>query len=181
MLQPSHATPVPASPDDLYALFGQLDVPFRVHAHPPLHTVEESRHLRGQIPGAHCKSLFLKDRKERLFLVVCLEHRRLNMKWLQGVLGCARLSFGRPEQLHRVLGVLPGAVTPFALINDREARRVRVGLDAEMMRSELLNYHPLHNEATITLAREDFERFLAHCGHRTVMVDFDDTAGKGET
>ena len=163
-----------ASPEDLYALLGTLRIDFEVHEHPPLHTVQESQQLRGRIPGAHCKSLFLKDRKGQLFLVVCLESRRLDMKWLQGVLGCARLSFGRPELLLDTLGVLPGAVTPFALMNDREARRIRVGLDSEMMRARFLNYHPLHNEATITLSREGFERFLAECGHQTIAVEFED-------
>ncbi len=166
---------MPASPEDLYEMLRELGIPFGIHEHPPFHTVEESRHLRGRIPGAHCKTLFLKDRKDALFLVVCLEHRRLDMKWLQGVIGSARLSFGRPELLMETLGVRPGAVTPFALINDRESQRVQVVLDREMMRTPILNYHPLHNEATVTLAREDFERFLAACGHESVTIDFENS------
>ena len=172
---------MPASPENLYALLRELRIPFEVHKHAPLHTVEESRHLRGRIPGAHCKTLFLKDRRNALFLVVCLEHRRLDMRWLQSVIGSARLSFGRPDLLMDVLGVRPGAVTPFALMNDRESRTVRVALDTEMMSMPILNYHPLHNEATVSLAREDFQRFLASCGHKVVAVDFEDSPDYKET
>ena len=169
-----------ASPEDLYEFLRDLGIAFEIHEHPPFHTVEESRHLRGSIPGAHCKTLFLKDRNDALFLVVCLEHRRLDMKWLQGVIGSARLSFGRPELLMETLGVRPGAVTPFALINDRESRVVQVVLDRKMMRTPILNYHPLHNEATVTLARNDFERFLSACGHESVSVDFEISPGAME-
>ena len=172
---------MPASPDDLYAMFRKLGIPFEIHEHPPLHTVEESRHLRGRIPGAHCKTLFLKDRKGALFLVVCLEHRRLDMKWLQGAIDSARLSFGRPDLLWEVLGVRPGAVTPFALVNDSKPYRVRVVLDSKMMRMPVRNYHPLHNEATGSLACTCFEQFLAACGHEALRVDFRDKPECKET
>ena len=163
---------MPATPEDLYAFLRELGIAYQLHRHPPMHTVADSRQLRGRLPGAHCKSLFLKDRKGQLYLVVCREHRRLDMKWLQRAAGSARLSFARPELLYAVLGVRPGAVTPFALVNDREHRRVRVLLDRDMMRAARLNYHPLHNEATVGLAREDFERFIAACGHDVAEVEF---------
>jgi len=171
---------MPASPEDLYALLRELGIPFRLFEHPPLHTVTESRGLRGRIPGAHCKSLFLRDRKGREFLLVCLEHRRPDMRWVQKQLGCGRISFGKPERLREALGVRPGAVTPFALINDREERRLQVVLDEAMTKREILNYHPLHNEATLSISRADFRRFLDACGHETVTLRFEDAPGSRE-
>ena len=174
---------MPISPDELFAVLERLEVAYDKHDHPPLFTVEDSRELRGQIPGAHCKSLFLRDRKHRFYLVVCLEHRRLDMKRLAARIDADRLSFARSEQLFEILGVRPGAVTPLALWNDREAHRVSVVLDSAMMKEERLNYHPLHNEATLTIGREGFERFLDACGHRLQLVGLDERAAaeKGST
>lgn len=132
-------------------------------------TVEESRQLRGNLPGAHCKNLFLKDKKDQLWLVVVLEERVLDLKELRQHLGAAHLSFGKPEVLQAVLGVTPGAVTPFALINDH-AQRVRVALDAHMLQQAWLNYHPLTNAATTTIASADFLRFVQACGHAPLLL-----------
>lgn len=165
----------PASPADLFEFLDRLDIPYEVHSHPPLYTVEDSRQLRGDIPGAHCKSLFLKDRKGMSFLLVCLEHRRIDMKRLADQAGGARLSFGKPEALYDRLGVHPGAVTPFALINDRRHQRVRLLLDRQMLAFDRLNYHPLHNEATVTISRQGLFRFVEACGHRPVTVELDDS------
>lgn len=158
-------------PEALLARLEELGIAATTHEHPPLRTVEESRELRGDLPGSHCKNLFLKDKKGVLWLVVCLEDRRVDMNRLAGRLGSARLSFGRPPLLMEVLGVEPGAVTPFALANDA-ARRVRVVLDAEMMRAPLLNYHPLRNTATTAVTPEGLRRFIADCGHVPVEIDF---------
>ena len=155
---------MPASRDDLFAFLDSLAITTTTVEHPPLHTVEESRVLRGEIPGGHCKSLFLKDRKGALWLVVALEDARVDLNRLAKLLGAARLSFGRPELLDEVLGVTPGSVTPFALINDRDGR-VGVVLDQAMMAHDPLNYHPLTNEATTTIARDDLLRFIRACGH----------------
>tara|TARA_Y100001960_G_scaffold332433_1_gene432877 strand:- start:483 stop:989 length:507 start_codon:yes stop_codon:yes gene_type:complete len=144
--------------------------------HPAVSTVEESKRLRGDLPGGHCKSLFLKDKKGRLYLVVALEDREINMKRLRKLLGAAQLSFGRPELLMEVLGVIPGAVTPFGLINDNE-RQVHVVLDCEMMKQDLLNYHPLTNEATTSIAPNDLITFVRACGHEPQILDFDELDG----
>jgi len=164
---------MPVTPEDLFARLETLGIETTTVRHPPLHTVEESRRLRGDIPGVHCKSLFLKDKKGALWLVVAPEDVPLDMKALSDRIGSARLSFGKPELLWEVLGVRPGAVTPFALINDG-AQRVNVVLDAAMMRAPLLNYHPLTNEATTTIGSEDFLRFIAACGHRPYIVNLKD-------
>jgi Ala-tRNA(Pro) deacylase len=137
-----------------------------------LRTVDESRALRGEIPGIHCKNLLFKDKKDVLWLVVCREDRQLDIRALERALGAARLSFARPEVLAAALGVIPGAVTPFALINDRE-RRVRVALDKALLGEEPVNYHPLDNAATTQIQPADLLRFIAACGHVPQMLDFE--------
>lgn len=155
---------MPATRQDLLARLAELGIETRTVDHAPVFTVAESMQLERQLPGGHTKNLFLKDKKDRLFLVVALGHARIDLKSLHKVLGSDRLSFGRPDLLMEVLGVPPGSVTPFALINDK-ARRVTVILDADMMRHERLNYHPLANTATTNIARDDLLIFIRACGH----------------
>ena len=162
-----------ATETDLFARLLELGIESTTHRHPPVFTVEEGRLLRGQLPGAHCKSLFLKDKKDQLWLVVALEGRPVDLKTLPKNIGAARLSFGKPEVLLEILGVEPGSVTPFALINDAGSR-VRVVLDKAMLDYDLLNYHPLKNTATTALAAADLVRFIRSCGHDPLILDFDD-------
>jgi Ala-tRNA(Pro) deacylase len=154
-----------ASPDDLFATLDRLGISYATVSHPPLFTVAESQSLRGKVPGAHTKNLFLKDKKGALFLVSALEDAAIELKSLHRRL-CAsgRLSFGSPEQMRAVLGIEPGAVTPLAVINDR-AGAVSVVLDAALMRHALINCHPLVNTMTISLAGTDLLRFLEASGH----------------
>jgi len=163
----------PATPDALFARLAALGIAFTTHHHAAVFTVEEARALRGALPGAHCKSLFLRDKKGAQFLVVCLEDRRIDMKALAGLIGSGRLSFGSPERLRTALGVEPGSVTPFAAINDPGAQAVAIVLDAAMMRAPLVNYHPLINTMTTALAPGDLLRFLADTGHAPRIVDLD--------
>lgn len=165
--------PAKASEDDLYAFLETLGVRWTRHGHPPLFTVEESQALRGELPGGHCKNMFLKERKGGYWLAVCLEDRAIRIKHLEKAAGAKRLSFGDEAALWDLLGVRPGAVTPYALINDREARAVRLILDRQMLEHEILNFHPLHNEATIAISTGDLMRFFAATGHEPVVVDFD--------
>jgi Ala-tRNA(Pro) deacylase len=169
---------MPATPADLFAYLDRLAIAHSTITHPPLFTVEESRERRGQIPGGHTKNLFLKDKKDALFLVVALEDAAIELKGLHRVLGASgRFSFGSADLLREVLGVLPGAVTPFAALNDRDGR-VTVVLDAAMMAHENLNYHPLDNTMTTTIARDDLVRFLAATGHAPrIMAISGSTAG----
>jgi Ala-tRNA(Pro) deacylase len=155
---------VPATRQDLFARLAELGIATETVEHPAVFTVAESSKLERELPGGHTKNLFLKDKKDRLFLVVALGRAHIEMKHLHKTLGCERLSFGKPELLLEVLGVPAGSVTPFALINDK-AHRVTVVLDADMMRHERLNYHPLENTATTSIAREDLLRFIRACGH----------------
>lgn len=157
---------------ELYALLDRHGIPYTHHTHPPLFTVEESRALRGELPGGHVKNMFMKDKKGTVWLATCLEDRQIRIRDLEKEIGAKNLSFGREDLLWAVLGVRPGAVTPFGLINDRE-RRVRVVLDKGLMQHDPLNFHPLHNGATTGIGREGFLKFLSLTGHEPLMVDFD--------
>ena len=158
--------------EDLFARFAELGIETTTRRHPPLFTVEESKRLRGDLPGGHCKSLFLKDKKGRLYLVVALEDRPVDLKRLRKTIGAGNLSFGRPELLMEVLGIEPGAVTPFALINDAEGR-VDVVLDQAMLDHDPLNYHPLTNGMTTAIAPGDLLAFIAATGHEARVVDME--------
>ena len=155
---------MPATPADLFAFLDRLGVAHTTVSHPPLFTVEQSQALRGKISGGHTKNLFLKAKTGALFLVVALEDARIDLKRLHQRLDTGRFSFGSADRLRAVLGVEPGAVTPFAVINDREGA-VSVVLDAAMMRHAVLNYHPLDNSQTTSIARDDLVRFLEATGH----------------
>ncbi|HYI88909.1 MAG TPA: prolyl-tRNA synthetase associated domain-containing protein [Beijerinckiaceae bacterium] len=132
--------------------------------HAPVFTVAESRAIKAAIPGGHSKNLFLKDRKGRLFLVVARDETAIDLKRLHEAIGAGRLSFGSAELLRETLGVEPGSVTPFALLNDAD-RRVAVVLDAALMTFARVNFHPLVNSMTTTVARDDLVAFLKATGH----------------
>jgi Ala-tRNA(Pro) deacylase len=158
-------TPMPATPADLFAFLDKLGIAHPTVAHAPLFTVEESQALRGTIPGAHTKNLFLKDKKNALFLVTALEDADIELKSLHRRLGASgRFSFGSADLMRATLGIEPGAVTPLAAMNDGE-RQVSVVLDAALMQHTSINCHPLTNTMTTTIARADLIRFLEATGH----------------
>jgi Ala-tRNA(Pro) deacylase len=161
---------MPASPDDLLAYLAMLGVETETVDHPALHTVEDSRALRGDIPGGHTKNLFVKDKRGQFFLLVLGETTAVDLKRVHEKIGAqGRVSFGSAEILEEVWGVQPGAVTPFGAIND-QAGRVRVVLDEAMMRHERLNFHPLINTRTTGLATADLLKFLRATGHQPLVV-----------
>ena len=157
---------------ELYALFRQHGIGWTRHSQPPLHTVEENRALRGELPGAHVKNMFLKDRKGQLWLVTCLEDRQIRIRDQEKEIGAQKCSFAKPEVLWQAVGLRPGAVSPFGLIND-PGHAVRVVLDRQMLNFDPINAHPLHNEATMAISVADFRRFLRITGHEPLLVDFD--------
>ena len=161
---------MPTSRPQLFARLNALGIETETVEHKAVFTVAESLDLETSIPGGHTKNLFLKDKKGQLFLVVALNDAPIDLKSLHKRLGCGRLSFGNAELLGEVLGVTPGAVTPFSLIND-QVRQVTVILDAEMMTRDRLNYHPLENTATTGIARDDLLRFIRACGHEPRIMD----------
>ena len=162
--------PMPTSPEALIAYLDGLGIQTTTHTHPPVFTVDEAQALRGTLPGGHCKNLFLKDKKGRLWLVVALEDSKVDLKTLDKRIGSARLSFGNGDLLWEVLGVRPGSVTPFAVINDTE-HRVTVVLEQAMMSHELLNYHPLDNGRTTAIRSDDLLKFLRATGHEAQIAD----------
>ena len=156
---------MPATPADLFALLDKLGIAHRTVSHPPLFTVGESQALRGTIAGGHTKNLFLRDKKGAVFLVVALENAAIELKSLHRLLGASgRFSFGSADLMRELIGVEPGSVTPFSVINDK-SHRVTVVLDAAMMEHEVLNYHPLVNTGTTTISREGLLKFLEATGH----------------
>ncbi len=157
---------------ELIAFLDRLGIATRTVEHPPVATVAANKALRGTLPGAHTKNLFLKDKKGGLWLVVALEDRPVDLKALRVALGSPPLSFAKPEVLWAVLGVRPGSVTPFAVINDREGL-VRVVLDAAMMDCDPLNFHPLENTATTAIAAAGLLAFLAAVDHAPRVLPLD--------
>ena len=169
-LRQSHSLPMPTSPEDLLNYLACLSIDAATVEHPPLHTVEDSQALRGDVPGGHTKNLFVKDKKNQLFLLVLGETTPIDLKRVHEKIGAqGRVSFGSAELLEEVWGVRPGAVTPFGAIND-EAGKVRVVLDETMMRHERLNFHPLVNTRTTGLASADLMKFLRATGHEPLVV-----------
>jgi Ala-tRNA(Pro) deacylase len=161
------------TPADLFARLEALGIHTVTVEHPPLFTVEQSKELRGDIPGAHTKNLFLKCKKGTLWLVVAVESTPVNLKTLHTLLGCGRLSFGNAELLGQVLGVQPGSVTPFSVINDREGQ-VRVVLDEALFDYDRLNFHPLVNTATTGISQDGLRRFLEDCRHPPKILRFEE-------
>jgi Ala-tRNA(Pro) deacylase len=156
---------MPATPQALFAYLDELGVAHKTVTHPAAFTVEEARELRGAVAGGHTKNLFLRDKKGVPYLVVASEDAEIELRALHRLLGASgRFSFGSAELMRELLGVEPGSVTPFAVINDG-ARRVMVVLDAAMMANEVLNFHPLINTATTTISRQGLLKFLEATGH----------------
>jgi Ala-tRNA(Pro) deacylase len=157
---------------DLFSRLEALGIDTVTVEHPPLFTVEQSKELRGDIPGAHTKNLFLKCKKGTLWLVVAVESTPVNLKTLHQHLGSGRLSFGNAELLGQVLGVQPGSVTPFSVINDTDGH-VTVVLDEALFAYDRLNFHPLVNTATTGISKDGLLRFLQDCGHPPKILRFD--------
>jgi len=147
----------------------ELGIGCRTVDHPPVFTVEDSGELYVTIPGGHTKNLFLKDAKGQLFLIVAHHGTRVDLKRLPQAIGSARLSFGRAKLLEEVLGVRPGSVTAFAVMNDHD-HKVRVVLDHNLMTYETINLHPMENSATTSIAREDLLRFIRAAGHTPTIA-----------
>jgi len=164
------STTPPTTPDQLFAHLEGLGIRTRTVQHPPVFTVEEAKALRGDLPGAHIKNLFLRNKKGEMWLIVAQESRPIDLKALGERLGAGRLSFGSPERLMTHLGVVPGAVTPFALINDRSGQ-VTVAIDKAVLNQDPVNCHPLANDMTTAIAPHDLLTFLEQSGHKPLVLD----------
>ena len=171
MTAPGEGGPPPLGRIELEARLAELAIDATTHEHAAVFTVAEARALKGELPGAHTKNLFLRDKKGRMWLVVALHDRDVDLKALGPLLGArGRISFGSAERLMRTLGVIPGAVSPFGIANDRDGE-VTVVLDAGLRDFDLWNAHPLDNRYTTSIRAEDMLRFLEAERHPPVWLD----------
>jgi Ala-tRNA(Pro) deacylase len=161
----------PVTPEALFAFLDAHGIAHRTLEHPPVFRVGEGREIKAALPGGHTKNLFLKDAKDQLWLISALGDTAIDLKALPKTIGSARLSFGSAERLYEALGVTPGSVTAFALINDR-SRQVRFVVDAALLASDPVNFHPLTNAATTAVSRDGFLAFLSVLGVEPQVVDF---------
>ena len=164
---------MPATPEDLFARFDALGIAHTAHRHAPVFTVGESAGIKAAMPGGHTKNLFLKDKKGALFLISAIADTKIDLNAVSKILGAGRFSFGSGELLQETLGVTPGSVTVFAVINDPD-QRVRLILDQSLFAHDPVNFHPLRNDATTALSPADLLRFLAALGRAPVQrIAFD--------
>ena len=161
---------LPLSSGALLAMLTELGIEHRTERHHPVYTVAESKELRERFPGGHSKNLFLRNKKGRMWLVTCLEDRDIDLKALAERLGAGRFSFASAERLMRYLGVVPGAVTPFAVINDHGGE-VQMVVDEGLLAHDPLNFHPLDNAMTTAVSPAGLLAFLEHAAHPPRVVD----------
>lgn len=160
----------PKNRADLLAFLDGLGIAHKTKDHAPVFTVAESVALRDEIPGGHTKNLFVKDKKDNFFLLTVEENAVVDLKTVHTVIGAAsKVSFGKPEKLMEYLGVIPGAVTAFGAINDTGGK-VTFVLDEELMGNDVINCHPLSNDATTSIGRDDLIRFMEATGHTPLVL-----------
>jgi len=163
---------LPTSPQDLLAKLDSLGIKYNLHHHKAVFTVAESEDVDAAIPGTHCRNLFLRDHKKNNFLVCLQNATEVSIKKLPPLIGSSnKLSFGSPDRLWEYLGVKPGSVCPYSIVNDT-GNQVKICLDASMMDADILNFHPLMNTMTIGVKPTDLARFIESCGHTAHIVDF---------
>lgn len=167
---------MPMTSAELHEFLKDLGIEVKTVEHPPLFTVADSQGLRGEIAGGHTKNLFLKDKKDNFFLVTVDEEAVVDLKSIHQIIGASsRVSFGKPEKLMEYLGVIPGGVTVFGAVNDI-GHNVQIVLDASLMENDIINGHPLTNEATTSIKRDDLMRFLAATGHEVRILAVSENA-----
>ncbi|MFQ5562052.1 MAG: prolyl-tRNA synthetase associated domain-containing protein [Parvularculaceae bacterium] len=174
--------PEPATRADLFSLLDSLGIAPETVAHEAVFTVEESRALKADLPGGHTKNLFLKDKKGALFLAVAHAETRVDLVGLGKAVGAkGRLSFGKPELMTETLGVIPGAVTPFALMNETAGGLAMVIVDEALLAHDPVWFHPLENTASTAVSPADLLKFMRHCGHEPLILDLAAPAGAAES
>ena len=165
---------MPATREELFDRLEELGISTKTAEHEAVFTVAESDLLEQKLPGGHTKNLFLKDAKGRLFLIVAESHANVNLKTVHKAIGCARLSFGKPDLLWQTLGIEPGSVTALSVMNDQDKVLEQVIVDEALMAHATINCHPLVNTATTAIARDDLIRFIRSCGHEPRIMSLND-------
>lgn len=156
---------------DLFKFFDALGIAYKTYEHEPLFTVEQADTVAHAIPGTHIKNLFLKDDNGQLWLLVAESHAKIELKKVMQLLKAPKLRFADANLLMQHLGVTPGSVTPFGLLNDGD-HKVKVVIDASLLEGEIINAHPLENNATTAVNVEDFKKFLKAMDHKVLIIDF---------
>lgn len=160
----------PKNAQALFAFLDSLGISHVTKNHPPVFTVAESESLRDEIPGAHTKNLFVKDKKDQYFVITVEENAVVDLKSVHKIIGASsRVSFGKPEKMLEYLGVVPGSVTVFGAMND-SGLNVTFVVDEELMKSDLINGHPLSNDATTTISTKDLITFFKATGHEPLIL-----------
>lgn len=155
---------------DVFLFLDNLEIPYQVHHHPAVFTVEEADALHQNIDAAHTKNLFLRNKnKSQYYLVVVASHKRVDLKRLQNRLQESRLSFGSPDKMKAMLGLTPGSVSPFGLINDQHTS-LKIVIDEELLAAEKVGFHPNINTATVVLATQDFLKCLNELGYQPLRI-----------
>lgn len=168
-------TDLPTTPEAVMKRFDELGISYKLQRHQAVYTVAESEMIDARIPGTHCRNFFLRDKKKNNFLVCLQNATEVDMKKLAPAIGADKLSFGSAERLWEYLGVRPGSVCPYCIINDKNSD-VTICLDASMMDHEVLNFHPLINTMTVSVAPKDLVRFIESTGHKPHIVDLSPAA-----
>jgi Ala-tRNA(Pro) deacylase len=163
---------MPATEADLFARFDALGIAHVTHRHRPVFTVDEGHDLKASMPGGHTKNLFLKDKKGAIFLISAIADTVIDLNATSKVLGAGRFSFGSAERLMQNLGVEPGSVTVFAVINDPD-RNVTLVLDDALFAHDPVNFHPLKNDATTAISPADLLKFVRSLGREPIRLAFD--------
>ncbi len=177
MTEESPETKTPLNDQDLFTALTALGIETRTVDHEAAFTVEQAQAHRGMLEGAHIKNLFLRDKKKTIWLVTVLEDRAIDLKALRPHLGAkGNLSFGSPDLLMDRLGVIPGAVTPFGILNDHDGL-VQVVLDKAIFDEPFVNAHPLRNDQTTQIKPDDLIQFLEDRNHAPLILDFDQIGG----
>ena len=164
------ANSLPTSPDALYSLLEELKIKYKVFEHPPFFTVDDAKRHRKGMNGFHIKNLFLRDKKKKSFLVVAHEDRIIDLTQLTERIRSSRLSFGSKERLFEELGVLPGAVTPLSVINNKK-KNINIFLDVEMSGKDAIFCHPLVNDRTISLSHQNLLTYFDYLGLSFETID----------
>lgn len=156
--------------DRLLQILDEMGFETTTVSHEPAFTVAESQHLRDEIPGGHTKNLFLKDKKSNYFLITMEESAEVDLKQVHTLIGGrGRVSFGNAERLQEYLGVVPGSVTAFSVANDT-ANQVTFIIDEKLLEYDIINCHPMQNDATTSIKRDDLIKFVKHYGHDPLIL-----------
>ena len=150
---------------ELYAILNELAIPFDYYEHPAVPTIEEAKKYWKDLKAAHCKNIFFRNHKGSRHYLVILEHtNQLAIRDLEQRLKQGKLSFASPKRMLKYLGLTPGSVSPFGLINDQE-NHVHIFIDENLSKSETISFHPNINTASLVIRYDDFERYLEWTGN----------------